>query len=61
MIRRGSMIWALILDHSCIETDINLFFAVLCCAVLFFVVCLILGAWGRGQDHRGSLPAMDPI
>ena len=61
MIRRGSTIWALILDHSCIGTDINMYFAVLYCVVLFFVVCLILGAWGRDQYHRGSLPAMDSI
>ena len=34
---------------------------VLSCVVFFFVICLILGVWGRGQDRRESLPAMDTI
>ena len=58
---QGSTDWVLILDHRCIGTDIKLFYVVLSCVVFFFVVCLILGAGGRGQDHRGSLAAIDPI
>ena len=33
-------ICVLILDHGCIGIDIKLFFAVFCCVVFFFVVCL---------------------
>ena len=39
MIRKGSTIWALILDHSCIGTDINLF--LLFCVVLSFSLLFI--------------------
>ena len=61
MIRRDPLIWFLILDNSYIGTDVKPFFVVLCCVVFFFFVCLILGVWGRGDHHRGSLPATDPI